>query len=117
MKPSPDYLLTIDLAHPPRPPARVEADLEAVLMKIRNSNQQRAIKVIHGYGSHGHGGSTRETVRDWAYNARRRLRAAIHGENYNIFDDDTQELRDECGKIDDHDLGAANPGITILWVK
>lgn len=117
MNPSPGYLLTIDLAHPARPPARVEADLEAVFHKVRNSTQHRAIKVIHGYGSHGRGGSTRETVRDWAYNFRRRLRAVIYGENYNIFDDDTQELREECGQIDDHDLNAANPGITILWVK
>ncbi len=117
MKPSLDYILTIDLAHPPRPPARVEADLQTVVLNVRNSNRQRAIKVIHGYGSHGRGGSTRETVRDWAYNFRRHLRAVIYGENYNIFDDDTQELRDECGKIDDPDLQAANPGITILWVK
>lgn len=117
MKPSPDYLLTIDVAHPPRPASRVEGDLDALLMKIRNSSQHRALKVIHGYGSHGRGGSTRETVRDWAYNARRRLRAVIYGENYNIFDEDTQELREECGKIEDSDLGASNPGITILWVK
>ena len=117
MKPSPDYVLTVDLGHPPRPAARVEADLEALLMKVRNSHQYRAIKVIHGYGSHGRGGSTRETVRDWAYNARKRLRATITGESYGIFDDDTQEMRDECGKIDDHDLNSANSGITILWVK
>ncbi len=117
MKPSRDYLLTIDLAHPPRPPARVEADLEAMLLKVRSSSQHRVIKVIHGYGSHGRGGSTRETARDWAYNFRRRLRAVIHGENYTFFDDDTQKMRDECGKIDDSDLNAANPGITILWVK
>lgn len=117
MQSSPDYLLTVDLAHPPRPPERVEADLETLLMKIRNSNQYRALKVIHGYGSHGRGGATRETVRDWAYGARKRLRATITGENYSIFDDDTQEMRDECGKLDDHDLNSANAGITILWVK
>jgi len=117
MRPSPAYFLTIDLGHPPRPPARVEADLEAAFLKVRSSSQHRALKVVHGYGSHGHGGSTRETVRDWAYNFRRRLRAVIYGENYNFFDESTQEMREECGKIDDADLNTANPGITILWVK
>lgn len=112
-----DYILTIDLAHPARSPAHVEDDLEAVFVQVRNASQHRAIKVIHGYGSHGRGGSTRETVRDWTYRVRRRLRAVIYGENYNIFDDDTQALRDECGQIGDPDLNAANPGITILWVK
>ena len=117
MKPSADYILTIDVAHPPRPPARVEADLQTVVLKIRNSRQHRALKVVHGYGSHGRGGSTRETVRDWAYNQRRHLRAVIYGENYDLFDDETQELRAECGQLDDADLGSSNPGITILWVK
>ncbi len=112
-----DYFLTIDVAHPPRPPARVEAELQAALMQVRNSKQWRVIKVIHGYGSHGKGGSTRETVRDWAYRFRRHFRAIINGEDYSIFDDDTQAMRGECGQLGDTDLGASNPGITIFWVK
>ncbi|MDZ7344205.1 MAG: hypothetical protein ONA90_06785, partial [candidate division KSB1 bacterium] len=73
--------------------------------------------VIQGYGSHGRGGSTKETVRNWAYQFRRRFRAVIAGEEYGIFDSDTQAMRQQCGQITDADLGAGNLGITLLWVK
>jgi hypothetical protein len=112
-----NYFFVIDVGHPPRPPQQVEDELAAALAKVRNSSTLRVIKVIHGYGSHGRGGSTQEMVRNWAFQFRRRLRAVINGEDYNIFDGDTQELRQECGQIDDADLGLGNPGITLLWVK
>lgn len=112
-----NYFFVIDVGHPPRAPQQVENDLAEALTQVRNSPQLRVIKVIHGYGSHGKGGSTKETVRNWAFQYRRRLRAVINGEEYNIFDSDTQELREECGQTDDADLGLGNPGITLLWVK
>lgn len=111
------YLRAVDLGHPPRHPDKVEAELNHLLSEIRGSKEFRALKIIHGYGSHGRGGATRETVRDWAYRFQRHLRAVIYGEDYSIFDDDTQEMREECGQVDDSDLGQANPGITILWIK
>ena len=111
------YILTIDVAHPARPAAAVEAALQDALMQVRNSRQWRAVKVVHGYGSHGKGGATKETVRDWAYQFRRHFRAWIQGEAYGIFDDDTREMREECGQIVDSDLDASNSGITIMWVK
>jgi len=111
------YMYTIDVAHPRRPPKQVEQELDDTLSKVRNHSTWRVIKVIHGYGSSGKGGATKETVRNWAYQRRRHLRAVIDGENYAIFDDDTQEMRAECGPIADPDLGAGNPGVTILWVK
>ncbi|MGH7494009.1 MAG: hypothetical protein ACREOO_16650 [bacterium] len=111
------YILTIDVAHPARLPAAVEAALQDALMQVRNSRQWRAVKVVHGYGSHDKGGATKETVRNWAYQFRRHFRALINGEDYSIFQDDTQEMRDECGQDADSDLEASNPGITILWVK
>jgi hypothetical protein len=109
-----NYFFVIDVGHPPQ---QVENELAEALAKVRNSSTLRVIKVIHGYGSHGRGGSTKETVRNWAFQFRRRFRAVINGEDYNIFDDDTQEMRQECGQIDDADLGLGNPGITLLWVK
>lgn len=112
-----DYLLVIDVGHPPRPPKQVENELDAALAKVRNSFALRAIKVIHGYGSHGKGGNTKVTVRNWAFQFRRRFRAIINGENYDIFDSDTQEMRDECGQLADNDLGIGNAGITLIWVK
>jgi len=117
MKNESDYLLIIDVGHPARHPAQVEADLNAALSHVRGSKTLRAIKVVHGYGSHGRGGSTKETVRNWAFRFRNRMRGMINGEDYGIFDSDTQEMRDECGQIADSDLNAGNPGFTILWIK
>ncbi len=111
------YFFVIDVGHPPRPPQQVENELAEALARVRNSSSLRAVKVVHGYGSHGRGGSTKETVRNWAFQFRRRFRAVINGEDYGIFDDDTQEMRQACGQIDDADLGTGNPGITLIWVK
>lgn len=112
-----NYILTVDLGHPPRPPAKVEAELTNLLSDVRNSRDYRVLKIVHGYGSHGLGGTTRETVRDWAYRFRRHFRAVINGEDYSIFDDETQDMRDECGQLEDPDLSQSNPGITILCIK
>jgi len=112
-----NYFLVIDVGHPPRPPKQVESELDAALAKVRNSSVLRVIKVIHGYGSHGRGGSTKETVRNWAFQFRRRFRAIVNGEDYDMFDDDTQEMRNECGQIADNDLGIGNAGMTLIWVK
>jgi hypothetical protein len=112
-----NYLLAIDVGHPPRPPKQVESELEAALAKVRSSSTLRALKVVHGYGSHGRGGSTKETVRNWAFQFRKRFRAVINGEDYDIFDDATQEMREECGQVADADLGIGNAGITLFWVK
>jgi len=111
------YMQTIDVAHPRRQPKQVEEELDAVLSKVRSHSALRAVKVIHGYGSSGKGGATKETVKNWAYQRRRHLRATIAGESYDLFNDDTQEMRGECGQMDDPDLGAANPGVTVLWVR
>lgn len=111
------YMCTIDVAHPRRQPKQVEEELDAALSKVRNHSALRVVKVIHGYGSSGKGGSTKETVKNWAYQRRRHLHAVIAGEDYDLFNDNVQEMRDECGQMDDPDLGAANPGVTILWVK
>lgn len=111
------YLLVLDVGHPPRSPKQVEDELEAAFAKVRNSSTLRALKVIHGYGSHGRGGSTRETVRNWAFQFRRRFRAVINGEAYDIFNDEVQEMRAACGQLDDNDLGIGNTGITLIWVK
>ena len=110
-------LLTIDVAHPPRHPDVVEQQLTDAWSKIRNSSTLRVLKIVHGHGSTGKGGSTKDDVRNWAFRSRARLKAIIHGENYSVFDSDTQEMRDEVGTFSDPDLENANPGITILWIK
>jgi hypothetical protein len=109
-------ILRLDVAHPSRPPAAVEEMLLEALSAVRNSPVHRALKVIHGYGSSGAGGSTRTVVRNWL--ARRRgLRAVIEGERYGLLDPETCAMREEIGRVADADLDRANPGVTLVWVK
>ena len=109
-------ILLLDVAHPPRPPDLVEALLLDALATVRNSGVHRAIKVVHGYGSSGAGGSTRTVVRNWL-SRRKGLRAVIEGERYGLFDSDTRLMREAIGPAGDPDLDAANRGVTIVWVK
>jgi hypothetical protein len=110
-------LLTIDVAHPPRRPDEVESDLLDAWENVRNSPTIRVLKVIHGYGSGGKGGVTRELVRNWAYRQRGRFRGIFYGEDYTLHDPATQALRREIGQYPDTDLTMPNPGVTIIWVK
>lgn len=110
-------LLTVDVAHPPRHPDVVEKELFDAVMKVKNSSSLRVLKIIHGHGSSGKGGSTKDVVRNWLFRNRGKLRAIIDGVNYSMFDADVQEMRTEVGQFDDGDLGNANPGITVVWVK
>jgi hypothetical protein len=110
-------LLTVDVAHPPCPPGDVEELLLQAWGRVRNSATLRVMKIIHGYGSSGRGGTTRDVVRNWAFSRRTRFRMVINGEDYDVSDPPTQELRREVGAYDDPDLHGANPGITIVWVK
>jgi DNA-nicking Smr family endonuclease len=110
-------LLVVDVAHPPRPPHIVEDQLLDAWSRARNTSSVRLLKIIHGHGSSGKGGSTREFVRNWAYQQRTRFRAVIPGEAYTLFDGTTQSLRQEIGNFADPDLQHGNPGITVLWIR
>jgi hypothetical protein len=110
-------LLIIDVAHPPRRPGDVEAELQDALRKAQASLSIRVIKVIHGYGSSGKGGMTRETVRNWGYANRKRIRSIIAGEEYRLTEEATQALRMEVGDYADPDIGAGNGGITVIWLR
>ena len=109
-------LYTVDVAHPPLHPDRVEEALHAARQKVRNSPSLHILKIIHGYGSSGRGGSTRTLVRNWAYVHRNNFRAIINGEEYTLFDGTTQHMRQTVGAYDDPDLVRGNSGILIIWV-
>lgn len=110
-------LYTIDIAHPPRHPARAEEELHDAWQIVRTSPSLHILKVIHGYGSSGQGGSTRTLARNWAFTHRTRFRAIINGEDYTVFDSTTQQMRQETGSFDDPDLTRGNSGILIIWVR
>lgn len=110
-------ILTIDVAHPPRHPDVVEKELLDAWSNVRNSSSLRILKIIHGHGSTGKGGSTRDVVRNWTFRNRKRFRTTIEGEAYTLFDADVQKMRAEVGQYNDTDLGHMNPGITVVWVR
>ena len=109
--------LRIDVAHPPRPAEAVEEALVEAVNEVRNSPDLRVIKVIHGYGSKGKGGTTKEVVRNWAFVHRTRLTDVITGEEHSLTHLPSLKMRSAVGQYPDSDLTSHNPGITILWVK
>jgi len=109
---------TIDVAHPPRPPHQVELALIEAWSAVRNSPTERVLKIVHGYGSSGKGGSTRETVRNWLFGNRKRFISIIHGEDATASNAGVEDLVKSLGQSPlDPDLCTPNPGVTVVWVK
>ena len=76
-----------------------------------------AVKLIHGYGSTGKGGKIRLEVRAYLerQKARGQIRDYIPGERFSIFDEPTRSAFALCDELRrDHDLDAANNGVTIV---
>lgn len=113
----PSVLHVIDVAHPPRDADVVEKELLEGWSHVRNYSGLRILKIIHGYGSTGKGGVTREYVRNWAFKNRKRFLSIVPGENYDLFNPLVQELRKEVGEYADIDLGMSNSGIILIWIK
>jgi hypothetical protein len=111
-----DVVLTIDVAHPPMPPHRVEEILTEGLSRVRTSSRYRVLKIIHGYGSSGTGGQTKIVALNWTHVNRRRMRAVMSGESFTLQNPEIQRMKLETG-FHDMDLDMVNPGITVCWVK
>jgi creatinine amidohydrolase/Fe(II)-dependent formamide hydrolase-like protein len=104
---------SVDIAHPPMRGEEAESVLDDLLRTVRNAGVPTAVKIIHGHGGNA---LLKQTVQNWIYRNRTRLRVAIPGERYEITDAETAAMRLSCGQVEDADLGAANPGITLLWI-
>lgn len=109
-------ILTIDIAHPPLTSAEAEAVLDEAFRTIQLSSSLRVLKVIHGYGSHGKGGTLKTFVRNWAFTHRSRIREVIDGENLSPFNPTVQQLLSSL-EIPSGDIGSPNDGITVLWLR
>jgi hypothetical protein len=75
------------------------------------------VKIIHGYGSTGRGGSLRTALRELLeqWEKEGKIKLVIFGENWSIFDPRTQDLRQRYPSLkDDSDLDQHNQGITIV---
>ncbi len=87
--------------------------------EIDRAKQSRliALKIIHGYGSTGIGGSLKHAIRR---SLRKRvkegkIRAFVGGEEWDIFEESTRQILDECPELGkDADLRGYNEGITIV---
>lgn len=78
-----------------------------------------AVKIIHGYGSTGKGGKIRVEVRQYLERLKTRgqIRDYIPGENFSLFDESTRAAFMRCDELRrDHDLDAANNGVTIVVI-
>lgn len=76
-----------------------------------------AVKIIHGYGSHGAGGRIRTEVRAYLERLKRQKRIAdyIPGETFSIFDEATRAAFARCPDLRrDSDLERSNNGVTII---
>jgi len=98
-------------------PDEVEQVLLQSVSTVRNTSGKELLKIVHGYGSSGRGGSTKEVVGNWLFRHRNLHLAVIPGEEYSLFHDTVQELRKRLGAYTDPDLITSNPGITVVWVK
>jgi hypothetical protein len=110
-------VMTIDVAHPPRHPDIVEKELLSAMRIAQSSPGIRILKIVHGSGSQGRENPTTTTTRNFLFRNRTKFRAIINGEDYTLFDVATQEMRKVVGSYSDVDLGMANGGITVAWVK
>ncbi|SCJ72851.1 Smr domain [Anaerotruncus sp. 2789STDY5834896] len=80
----------------------------------------KVLKFIHGYGSSGKGGKIKKAVRQRLGEklADGELQAVIYGENFTLFDDDTQRaLAKYYFLAGDSDMGRMNLGITFVVFK
>ena len=104
----------------------IKADLPTVDVAIRRVTYNlknakpfgiSAIKLIHGYGSTGKGGSIRTETRKYLdrQKQQRHIRDYIKGESFSIFDEATRAAFAVCGELRrDSDLDRHNNGITIV---
>ncbi len=80
----------------------------------------KVLKVIHGYGSSGKGGSLCVGLRK-SFGLRKKervIRDFIPGEDFTIFNPTTLNLLEAAPEMRaDQDLGATNEGVTIVWLK
>ena len=92
--------------------------LAAELARARAANTS-VIKIIHGYGSTGQGGSLRQALRRSLAHRRKEgaIREFLPGERFSMFDPLAAELiRDHPELQHDSDRERDNEGITLVFL-
>jgi len=93
-----------------------------VMDEIRKSKREgvRVLKIIHGYGSSGKGGTLQHGLRK-SFALRKKegvIRDFIPGEAFTIFNPVVLELLESVPELRaDPDLSNTNESVTVLWLK
>ena len=106
-------LKIIDIGHSGYNLDKAISELEYNVNLCLENGNFRAIKVIHGHGT----GALKKEVREWCNYNEGRFRSIIYGEDYDLFDKKSAEMRADCGSPYDNDLGAKNSAITYIWLR
>ena len=56
-------------------------------------------------------------VREWCKDQQGRFKSIIFGENYDMFDKESMDMRSDCELPDDKDFGRRNSAITYIWLR
>jgi hypothetical protein len=107
-------VLTVKAGLPTAQEAR--ARLNAEIDKAKRSGVV-AMKVIHGYGSSGTGGTLKEAIRRSLQKRRKegKIRAFVIGEKWTVFDEVARAILEECPELsNDRDLNGYNEGVTFV---
>lgn len=99
----------------------VDYALAVVEIEIEKAGKEgvSAIKVLHGYGSHGRGGVILVELRRrlLALKRQHKIEDFFAGDKWNMFDEKTMVLLNKDKSIAlDCDLNKNNPGITIIII-
>ncbi len=93
-----------------------------VIEEIKRAKREgvKVLKVIHGYGSSGKGGSLCIGLRK-SFRLRKKegvIKDFVAGEDFSIFNEKVLVLLEAVPEMrGDLDLNAANEGVTILWLR
>jgi hypothetical protein len=94
------------------------ARLNAEIDRAKAAGVQ-VLKIIHGYGSSGVGGSLRDALRRSLQKRRkeRKIRSFVCGEKWSIFEDAAREMLESCPELQkDPDLNGYNEGVTFVLI-
>lgn len=98
----------------------VELALALLEIEIEMSRREGivALKVIHGYGSHGVGGEIKRALSRWLVIAKRRgfIKEYVKGEQWTASEV-AEKIKKQCPEVmGDNELYFANAGVTVILI-
>jgi Smr domain len=109
--------INLEAGFPTRDEAR--AKLESALAKAKKDGLA-AVKVIHGYGSSGQGGTLRFAIRGYLRQMKDRgdIALFVNGESFSQFEPRSREMLTKVPELVlDPDLGRGNKGVTLVLIR